>query len=151
MGLETDDPSGTVTTPTAPASDTSTTSALVKPQLTGSSTLGGLRTGEPGSVPDVGTVVVVVVAVITGSGDDTTGLVVGVVVELGTSDPGAVPADVPVVPLPDEEPTAPPPLDPPEPLALDPEATGTRSKGATAQVAVKARTVTPLAVRVNKG
>lgn len=57
----------------------------------------------------------------------------------------AAPAGVPEVRLPDEDPVAPPP----DPPALDPDATGTRSSGATAQVALKARNVTPLAVRVN--
>ena len=159
MGWLIEAPSGTTTTPTAPESDASTTRAWVISQLIGA--IGPLGT----EVPVPGTSVVVVVPsgiVVTGTvvtGTVVTGTVVavpvvavppgtmvtGTVVPVGG--PGVLVGMVVSVPIAGDD-RGPEPEAEAEP---EPDATGASSTGASDHKAVKARTVTPLAERVNNG
>ena len=152
MGSLTSEATGTVTVPTAPTSETSTMSAWLMSQLPGNTTVEGEVT-EPGFVRNVVVVSLRVGGGPTGVEDTGVGAVVpGVAVTVG-EDEGT--REVLVAMLVPEAPVTSRPSA--EPLALlpklaapDPDATGTRSKGANAHLAMKARTVTPSSVRVNR-
>jgi hypothetical protein len=127
----------------------------VTPQLGSGSGVGGVETGTVVSVP-AGTDVSEVVVVVSGIVPVTGGVAVTPVPEpdevpvAGTEDdevPVAAPEDEVPVAAPEDEPD---PIEP-DPAEADPDAIGPSSIGATAQDALKARTVTPPLVRVKSG
>jgi hypothetical protein len=115
---------------------------MVTPQLGSGTDGGGVETGMVVPVVPETTVVVVVVSGMVVSGMVVSGMVVSGMVPVtgGVLDTAPEPAELPAAPADDEA-----------PVEAEPETIGPSSIGATAQAALKARTVTGPLVRVNRG